>query len=210
MWEWSDLHGGTCPPGLCQRAGRPRGPPGPCLNSQTRLIEGLLQQKPVSCCFGKGSGQGAAPATRDRAGSTGSAPSRCRGTTSSEVGRTERGSDKQSICCLCGTESQFGAEQTYRKAQSLLQETLCVQVFYKIRILGCYYHSFQGIREEKKKKSAIALDGILIFKLTRAKPQAMTQKSQASLSHSTPPVTQHALHCAKQHSSRHWSSCLSI
>ena len=74
--------------------------------------------------------------------------------------------------------------------------------FIKSVFLGCYCHSFQGVRAEKG-NSAIALDGMLVFKLMRAKPQAITEKIQASLSPPTPPVTQHAPHCAKEGSSKH-------
>lgn len=74
-------------------------------------------------------------------------------------------------------------------------------MFYKPHILSCYYHSFQGVGAEKQ-NLAIALDGILILKLTRANPKAITQKIQASLSHAAAPVTQCAPHRAKQGSSK--------
>ena len=133
-----------------------------------------------------------------------------RGTTRYGAARTERDSDKWGIHTACvASRNTLELNRPSGKTSVCCKKHFLFRCFIKSVFLGCYCHSFQGVRAEKG-NSAIALDGMLVFKLMRAKPQAITEKIQASLSPPTPPVTQHALHCAKEGSSKHWSSCLSI
>lgn len=112
-------------------------------------------------------------------------------------------SDKRGLCAACVALGVTLELNRYtRKSQSLQQETFSVQVFYKIHFLGLLLSFLVGC-QDRKKKFSYALDNILIFKLMRKKPQATTEKIQASLSHLTAPVMQHALHCAEQHGSKH-------